>query len=171
MNILRKRMMKIALPEDFLSTTKNKFLLLDTCVFIDAFSHPSEFANFFNKLKENNTTLVTIDIVLFEFLKGSPTESKFNEKKKYLEDIVEAFLPIRDYQTQVEKLIKDYKIESKDLSITDLYLGATLIKYKEKICLLTKDLSDFPAYIFERITFLNLLHSKTIHPYGVYCYK
>lgn len=163
--------MKIVLPEDFLSITKSKFLLLDTGVFIDAFSHPSEFAIFFNQLKENNTTLVTIDTVLFEFLKGSPNEAKFNEKKKYLENIVETFLPIRDYQPQVEELIKDYKIESKDLSINDLYLGATLIKYKENIYLLTKDLSDFPTYIFERITFLNLLHSKTIHPYGVYCYK
>lgn len=171
MNILEKKVMKIALPEDFLLITKNKFLLLDTCVFIDAFSHPSEFANFFNQLKENKTALVTIDTVLFEFLKGSPNESKFNEKKKFLEDIVETFLPIRDFQTEVEKIIKEYNIESKDLSVTDLYLGATLTKYRKNLCLLTKDLSDFPSYIFERITFLNLLHSKAIHPYGVYCYK
>src|SRR5438270_396868 len=135
--------MEIVLPQDFLPTTKDKFLLLDTCVFIDAFSHASEFGKFFNKIKENDTTLVTIDTVLVEFLKGSPTDTKFEEKKQFVENIVETCLTTRDLQENVEKLIKEYKIESKDLSITDLHLGATLMKYRKNICLLTRDLSDF----------------------------
>ena len=162
--------MEIILPPDFLSITSNKHLLLDTSVFIDGFAHPSEFARFFNRLKANNTTLVTISSVLSEFLKGSTTEAIFNKKKEFVEDIVETTLPDINLQDNVEILIKKYGIESKDLSITDLYLGATLVKYGRNICLLTRDLSDFPTNIFKRVTFLNLAHTKGIFTFGVYCY-
>ncbi len=162
--------MEIILPPDFLSITKNKHLLLDTSVFIDGFAHSSAFAKFFYQLRDNNTVLVTIPSVLNEFLEGSTTEVKFKEKKEFVESIVETILPDINLQDNIEALIKRYGIESKDLSMTDLYLGATLMKYGENICLLTRDLSDFPTNIFKRITFLNVTHTKGIFTYGVYCF-
>lgn len=164
--------MTIELPADFLSSIKNRHILLDTNIFIDAFSYPTEFASFFDKLKGNgcNATLVTLDVVLLEFLKGSTMELKMIEKKEFINNIVEAYLPITsEYVSLVEDLLKVYKIEGKDLSITDLFLGATLYKYKHNICLFTRDLSDFPANIFKRISFFNLLKRRTIQTYGVYC--
>lgn len=166
--------MKIELPADFLLIIKDKHILLDTNIFIDAFSSPAEFANFFNKLKSSssNATLVTLEVVLIEFLKGSTQESKLIEKEKYINNIVDSYLPITpDYIALVKNLLKEYKIEGKDLSITDLFLGSTLIKYRENICLFTKDLADFSTNIFNRISFFNLLKSKTIQSYGVYCAK
>ena len=162
--------MEIVLPPNFLSITKNKHLLLDTSVFIDGFAHPSEFARFFNQLRDNNTVIVTIPAVLNEFLKGSTTEVKFKGKKEFVESIVEAILPDVNLQENVETLIKKYGIESKDLSMTDLYLGATLVKYGKRICLLTRDLTDFPTNIFKRTTFLNVTHTKGIFTFGVYCF-
>lgn len=164
--------MKIELPVDFLSIIRDKHVLLDTNIFIDAFSYPTEFANFFDKLKGDgcNATLVTLDVVLLEFLKGSAVESKLIAKKEFINNIVEVYLPItHDYTSLAEDLLKVYKIEGKDLSITDLFLGSTLYKYKNSICLLTRDLSDFPANIFKRISFFNLLKRRTIQTYGAYC--
>lgn len=166
--------MKIAPPREFLPAIKGKALLLDTNIFIDAFSHPSEFTRFFNDLrsKDNDVTLVTIDHVLIEFLKGAATESRLNEKKTYLESIIDTYLPVtKDLLDEVMKLLREYKIESKDISITDLYLGGMLVKYKNNICLLTKDLADFPESIFERTSYVTLLENKSIRNYGVYCYK
>lgn len=160
--------MEIILPPDFLQILKDKFLLLDTCVFIDAFSHPSEFGKFFNKLKDNETSLLTIDDVITEFLKGSSTDTKFDEKKEFINDIIETSLPTNNLQENVERLIKIYKIESKDLSITDLHLGATLMKFKNRIYLLTRDHSDFPTRIFKRENILNISHGKGIFTYGIY---
>lgn len=162
--------MEITLPQDFLLITKDKHILLDTCVFIDAISHPTKFVEFFNSLKDNNTTIVTLNEVLSEFLKGSQSEARFNEKKEYVDNIIEMYLPIRDLQDNIEKLIKLYKIESKDLSITDLYLGAALVKYNENICLLTRDVSDFPTNIFKRITYMTTLERKSITTFGVYSF-
>lgn len=163
--------MKISLPEEFLSAIKNKHVILDTNVFIDAFSHLKEFANFFNQLKseEQQTTLVTTEHVLIEFLKGSSTETRLSEKKDFLEKAIDAYLPYTpDLLKYIFELLKIYKIDSKDISLTDLYLGGLLVKYRKNIFLLTKDLTDFPTYIFNRATYVTLLEAKTIRNYGVY---
>lgn len=163
--------MKISLPEEFLSTIKNKHIILDTNVFIDGFNHPKEFGNLFNKLKDEQqkATLVTTEHVLIEFLKGSNTEARINEKKDFLERVIDTYLPYaKDLSDFIIDLLKLYKIDSKDLSLTDLYLGALLVKYRGHICLLTKDLTDFPTHIFNRVTYATLLEANTIRNYGVY---
>lgn len=165
--------MKIILPQEFFQVIKDKHVLLDTSIFIDAFSHGKEFGMFFNSLKDpqNGITLVTLDNVLIKFLKGSSTEAKLNEKKVYVESIIDTYLPnTKDLIDLTMGLLKEYKIESKDLSITDLLLGAALVKYKENICLLTKDISDFPTRIFDRISYITLLEQNSIRNYGVYSY-
>ena len=68
--------MKIFIPQGFLSAIKGKHLLLDTNFFI-----------------ENDATLVSIEPVQTEFLKGSPSEDKYKIKAEYFEEIVSNFLP------------------------------------------------------------------------------
>lgn len=161
--------MKIEYPQDLLSILKNKHLLLDTNVFIDAFASPSEYGVFFNSLKENNTTLVTIKLVLIEFLKGAPTKEKQFEKRKFIDNIVDAYLPSQpDFTEDVLTILNKLGIESKASSLTDLVLGANLLRYKTGLFLLTKDLSDFPTNVFERITYITVLKPKTIQSFGVY---
>lgn len=103
---------------DFFDILKGKHLLLDTSVFIDASIHETEFAGLFNKLRDNNTTLVTIALVLFEFLKGAPDITKFKAKKASVEKIIDAYLPSqismeKDFSdlTEYETLINQYKLE------------------------------------------------------------
>lgn len=162
--------MKIVLPAEFFLVIKHKHLILDTSVFIDAFSHLKNFGDLFDQLKTKyNVTLVTTEHILIEFLKGSTTEIRLEEKKAFFEKIIDAYIPCApDLLKNLLELLKLYKIDSKDLSLTDLYLGALLVKHRKNICLLTKDLTDFPTRIFNRVTYVTLLESNTIRNYGVY---
>lgn len=167
--------MKIATAPDFFDILKGKHLLLDTSVFIDASIHETEFAGLFNKLRDNNTTLVTIALVLFEFLKGAPDIARFKAKKTSVEKIIDAYLPLqisieKDFSdlTEYETLINQYKIEGASVSVTDLLIGQQLLHFPNKLFLLTKNATDFPTNIFNLATYLNLLHRKAIQSYGVY---
>lgn len=64
-----------------------------------------------------------------------------------------------------------YKEEGKGVSIVDLLLGASLIKYQKNLCLITKDIKDFPVNIFRRLTHFSLMGHRSIQSYGVYNYS
>ena len=163
--------MNIIRPLDFFQIIKGNHLLLDTNVFIDAFHHPGEFAKLFNELKDNNITVVTIDVVVIEFLKGASEIKKLEEKKKYVEKIIDAVLPIdKEIIDNVNKLLDIYKIEAKDVSIVDLLLGGVLVKYGKNIFLMTRDIKDFPGNIYRLETYLTLIQRKSIQNYGIYRY-
>jgi predicted nucleic acid-binding protein len=163
--------MKIITPPDFLQILKGKFLLLDTNIFIDAFKNPSDFAAFFNVLKENDVTLLTVDPVIIEFLQGSGTQEKYVEKDKFLHEIIDTCLPVvKETFTNVFLLIKQYREEGKDLSVTDFLLGGILMQYKKNLFLMTKDTSDFPTNIFDLETHIIASHRKALQSYGIYSY-
>lgn len=163
--------MKIFIPRDFLLAIKGKHLLLDTNFFIDASNHKKQFERLVKAFLENDATLVSIEPVQTEFLKGSPSENKYKIKVEYFEEIISNFIPItKDIFDNVRELTKMYKEEGKGVSIVDLLLGATLIKYQKNLCLITKDIKDFPTNIFRRLTHFNLLDRRSIQSYGVYDY-
>lgn len=161
--------MKIITPPDFFQIFKDKHILLDTSVFIDAFLNPKSFGEFFNELKSNNTTLVTLDVVKIEFLKGAPNIEKYNQKRDFFDQIVETCLPTtNDTYIFVYKLVQMYKENGKSLSITDLFLGATIMQYKASLVLLTKNTTDFPTNIFNLESYINISYLKGLHSYGIY---
>lgn len=164
--------MDIIIPQDFLPSLKNKHLLLDANVFRDAFNKPTIFTTFFNQLQSNDTTLVTIDLVKYELLKGSTTATKYEEREKAISEIIDATLPITEKtHGLVSELIILYGEYGAALSLTDLFLGATLNQYRKNIYLLTRDTTDFIEKIFNLSCILNLPHSKGIITYGVYTAK
>lgn len=161
--------MKIITPPDFFQTFKDKHILLDTSVFIDAFLNPVWFGEFFNNLRTQGTTLVSLDVVKTEFLKGAPTIEKYNQKEEFFDQIIEACLPTTNETfVNLYKLIQVYKEDGKGLSVADLFLGATLMKYKRSLFLLTKNTTDFPTNIFNLASYLNISYTKGLHSYGVY---
>ena len=165
-------MIQIIKPSGFPSVLKGRYLLLDTNVFIDALIHPKEFTQLFNELKANNVVLVTLKVVLAEFIKGANDEKKFQEKRETVENIIDAYLPIREeICDEAIDLITKYKEEGKAVSITDYILGAYLKKYSGSVYLLTKNISDFPCNIFTLQTYFNIFHRRAIHNYGVYGYN
>ena len=163
--------MKIILPTDFLEIIKDKGLLLDTNFFIDAFLNSVEFGAFIKQLKDANVTLISLDVVKIEFLKGAVNTPKYKEKQEYFEQIIQICLPLpKNIFDNAYKLLQLYKEDGKPLSITDLLLGAALINYQTNLFLLTKNTTDFPSNIFTLSTHINLLYRKGLHVYGVYQY-
>ncbi len=161
--------MRIITPQDFFPILKNKYLLLDTSVFIDAFLNDKEFSELFNNLKDNNTILVTIDAVKIEFLQGAQDEARYEKKEEFFEQIVPTCLPTKDTVfDNVYELIRAYKEDGKSLSVTDLLLGAILMQYKRNLFLLTKNTTEFPTGIFILATYFNISYTKGLHSYGVY---
>lgn len=165
--------MRIEPHANFQSIIKGKTLILDTNIFIYAFQNPNEFGKFFNLIKtpHYNVTITTTKQVLSEFLRGSTTETKLEEKKSFIENITEYYLPLTpDLDSHSELLLKSYKIDGKDLSITDLTLGSLLVKYQNNLFLLSGDQGDFPTTIFNRKSFITLLETNRIRGIGLYSY-
>lgn len=163
--------MKIIIPPDFLQILEGKHLLLDTCVFIDAFLNPTQFGEFFNKLRDADIVLVCIDVVKAEFLKGALSDLKYDEKVSFFEQICNTILPINsNIFANLYPLIKEYKETGKSLSETDLLLGAELKFYGKNLLLLTKNTTEFPTNIFKLETQFNISYTKGLHSYGVYTY-
>ena len=163
--------MKIIYPPTLLSSLQNKHLLLDANVFRDAGAKPTDFRVFFNNLKKAEVTLTTIDFVKYELLTGSANETKYIAKEALINDIIDVYLPIIPQTFQlVYEVIKSYGIDGSSLSITALFLGATLMQYKENIYLMTSDTTDFIQSIFDLSFVINVPYTKGIFTYGIYQY-
>lgn len=148
--------MEIIYPTTLIPFLKNKHLLLDTNVFRDVASKPVAFDNFFNILKKKEVTLVTIDVVKYELLKGSANTAKYKEKEKLISDIIDAELPIMPQTYKfVYDLIRRYGIDGTALNMTDLFLGAMLMQYGKDLCLMTRDTTDFMQNIFDLPSVVN----------------
>lgn len=161
--------MKIITPPDFFQTFRDTYLLLDTSAFIDAFLNPSEFGKFFNELKSHDATLLSLDSVKIEFLKGAPTAEKYNQKIDFFDQIIDACLPMAgNIVANLYKMVQVYKEEGKSLSVTDLSLGATLMQYRKGLYLLTKNTTEFPTSIFNLVSHFNVSYRKGIHVYGIF---
>jgi predicted nucleic acid-binding protein len=116
-------------------------------------------------------TLVTIDFVRFELLKGSADTIKYTGKEKLIHEITDTILPITPYVYElVSELIKQYEIDGTALDITDFILGAFLIQYSPNLCLMTRDTTDFRQNIFSLPHIVNIPHNKGIFTYGIYQY-
>lgn len=166
--------MKIYYPENLFDILENKHLLLDTNVFIDSFAidRTAEFVQFFNKLKANNTTLITIEGVCFEFLKGSKNDTVYNKKNAHIDDIIDAKLPsFRENSSIITDLIKLYSSDGGNVEIIDYLLGANLIKYKKNLFLMTRNIADFPQHIFPLKSTVSFGSGKTIFTYGIYTFE
>ena len=162
----------IQIPPTFLTSAKNKHLLLDTNLFRDSAVKPTEYAEFFNDLKSSEITLATIDLVKYELLKGVSNVEKYRDREKLISQIIDTTLPVTPHTYQnVYELIKEYGIEGTAVNIVDLFLGAILMQYKQNIFLITRDTTDFIQRIFKLSSIINITHPKGIFTYGVYQYN
>ncbi len=161
--------MEIIYPTDLIALIKDKHLLLDTNVFRDATSHPTIFNTFFNNLKKNGVTLVTIDLVKYELLIGSANGAKYKEKSTFIDSIIDADISTitRTYELAYD-LIKEYQLDGKGVSVTDLLLGAVLRQYRGHIYLLSRDTSAFIQRVYDLVSIVNCPISKGIFTYGIY---
>lgn len=164
-------MMDIQFSTVLIASIKHKHLLLDTNVFRDAVSKPSVFSDFFNDLRKEDVTLATIDFVKYELMKGSSNEIKYKDKEESIKNIIDTVIPIMPETYQlVYKLIQRYGIDGTAVSVTDLFLGAILMQYRQNIYLMTRDTTDFLQSIFDLTSVVNIPIGKGIFTYGIYQY-
>lgn len=163
--------MRIIKPPEFFSTVKDCHLILDTNVFVDAYSNPREFKVLFDELKKNGVVLITLDLVLFEFLKGASEDQKFQVKKEFLETIVDAYQPVTKYTSDIGiDLIKEYRERGKGVEPVDFLLGAALKQYRRVAYLMTKNTNHFPSAVFDLKSYLLMEKAQSLQAYGIYSY-
>lgn len=146
----------------------NKFLFLDTTFFFDAYPNPTLFVNLLRILKASQTEVVTIPLVRLEFLKGSDLIRDFELKNKFINEIVDAVIPV-DPQVikDLEQVSIVYRKDSSHLSVTDAMLAAFLKRYNPSF-LLTRNHKDFPTSLFDRKILIPIEYEKEVQVHGVY---
>ena len=150
-------------------------ILIDTCFLVDSKEYPSEFKDFLEQISARNIDTYSIEFVKIEYIRARTSE-EINTKLEYFNKIVGGILPIEKIITQ-----EDLKQNNKDrfvvdhlgrygndldgVSITDLYLGMCLNRYKS-IYLLTANHKDFPIY--KRECILPIETRRGIKTYALY---
>lgn len=157
-------------PEDLLASLKNKHLLLDTSVFIDAFLHPVEFTDFFNECKQHDVFLTTVKPVIVEFTKGVKDNRSLKERLEFVESIIDLQLPVHPKVNEVliPQLVKSYGQIGRGLSYVNFILGGLINKHKRDLLLMSKNPADFPLSIFDLNNHLIIKMNRALQIYGIY---
>lgn len=167
--------MKIFLPQETLSVVKSHYVFLDTCILLDfAVLKPKDKEKFIDKLNlliQEDCELITINLVVIEFLIGSSVQD-IKTKRKYLGLLTKIIIPERGIKPEnIESLIAEYGENARgSLSCTDLHLGAAIKQFPNSL-VLTRNYKDFPAKIFSCLGVLSLSLEKDVRTYSFYEYE
>lgn len=139
----------------------NKFIFLDTNIFVYA-SENGIFKDWLvNNKEENGVSFTTIDIVSFEYTRNCKDSSQIAKKRALIELLTST--PIKssqlfniDFSMIMSKLVSD-----KNCQFADFLLASALMKYsregEDDICyLLTADIKAFTSNLFEIKDILNI---------------
>jgi len=138
---------------------QDKYILFDTNI-LSKSTHKGWplLKSLFDELQDCNCVLYTIDAVYFEFLSFAKNPKEYLRLKYWIENFPGLIRnpTVQDDIKQAIYLSAFYsnKIHSQDrrqISYTDCLLAAQLVKFKDKVVLLTTDFRDFPNIIFDRI--------------------
>lgn len=136
---------------------KNKFALLDTNVlkaFLDETKQSSRFAPVLSFLKEQNAYPYIIQrITDFEFSGYSTSKRFYDESSTYINQF-DGLPPMPDDFENAKLLSAMYKcanpsINPKQISFVDCLYAAQLVRVKERAFIVTTDLNDYPAFLFD----------------------
>ncbi len=167
-------MKNIHFSENLVTVTKNKYIFLDTCFFLDFVKRGEEFDNFHKKLLPFVADFLTTKTVELEFLKGSQDEIAIKAKGEFLQKICPTRIQITGdgfRSSDFKKLILRFKDWGKRLSYTDLSLAACLQKWPKKAMLLTSNFKDFPLKIFSCEAVFTLHENANVKTYCLYQLK
>jgi hypothetical protein len=158
--------------EDFLTKLKQKHILVDTNFLIDASRNQECFSHIIDSFKKNNFTLVTIDGVHHEFIKGRGSLENYKLTTGYYQKIIDGEIPfdksIKDNSNILTKILLK---RSAQISYVDILLLATLMKYSSSMYLLSKDKSDIPVYLFPIEATIPIDSGETNYFYSIYSFS
>lgn len=165
----------VTLPStELIERLTGKILFLDTNVFIGALVS-DEFAVFLADLRgQSDVEFLTISSVVYEFTRGSKTLEEFNDKRQFINDLVDRVISVgpllENAKNDVFSLLMSRLVSSKDSGYTDFLLATCLYQYSQadEIFLMTADQRSMPLAIFDVIGTLAATDGHTLRHYGVY---
>ncbi len=153
--------MKIQHTHSLATDLNNKYLLLDTTVFINA-SKSDPFLDLLTSISEGGCALITIPSVVYEFSRNADTIKGYNERLDFIKGLnvtvlnrVEEILE----QEQVFKIAyaKSFSKKDKGPSYTDALLCTVAYKYrKNKMLIMTANHKDMPKSMFDRTELITI---------------
>lgn len=158
--------MKILRNSDIATKLSNSFLFLDTNSFITAISN-AEFAKFLFEIKEAGCSMVTIQPVLVEFLRGTDTVDAYNTRSAFINDLVSVY-PIERHLNEERDLILLMKKFCGKAEYTDFLLGICLGKFASNAYLLTENHQHFPTSLFRREEVITIDNLDQIRNHAIY---
>lgn len=156
-------------PPDIHQHLKNKFIFLDTNVFIFAAKNES-FTDFLISLNKVGCSFSTIPSVVFELTNGSNSSDTYNKRIELVNSLVDRVDPVQFMNNISDFYIVMSKINSNNPSYTDFLLAACLYQYRNSnAILLTADLKALPSF-FPREDVIAVEHGKEVKPFGFYSF-
>lgn len=158
--------------DSFLSALRQKHILIDANFLIDASNHKGSFSFIIDSLKKNGCTLVAIDGVYHEFIRGRRSLENFIETIEYYKKIIDGEIPSdRSIKENANTLTKVLLKRSSQISYVDILLLATLMKYQSSMYLLSKDKSDIPIFLFPVKVTIPIDSGETNYFYSIYSFN
>lgn len=154
----------------FADKLKRQHVLFDTNVISHAIAHQMDghFNELFFCLKEQDCAPIITEMIEYELLQGALLPAHKSAKKKFLDQLGGARIPITQetWSTAIE-IGQIYTRNSlKNYRIVDTCLSAHLKQYQKNLVLLTSNLRDFPLCIHERIGVHTIDMGAEIVTYG-----
>lgn len=163
---------KFVINDSSKDVLRDKTLLLDTNVLMDAYRLPSEFYELLQELVSLGCDVITTKTIVIEFLGSTTNEDDLSKKVAFLEMLLgkhlqHGYLPIdRDFPDATDFLA--FSRAANKFQPADFELYLTLKKYRQHLLLVTRNHKDFPTKLVNRVSFITLLGKTEIHTYGVY---
>jgi predicted nucleic acid-binding protein len=155
-------------------TIKNKFVLFDTNVIINAFKYLDVFKELFDFLGDAEASPIYFPLIEFEFLRDAYDVTHKGKRKEFLREFTFSTMPLPS-SNEIEDSIKIANAYTarkiNNPSFIDCCIAAYLKKYAKNLFLITSNHKDFPIFLFDRIFIYTLDTEKDIFTIGFYCFN
>lgn len=161
-----KNIKKLTYSQTFKEEITNAAIILDTDILIGLTVQNPAYIELFEILDTNNCSYFTIDLCIFEFLKGVETIKDILFREELLRKFSIEIIPSADLKEEFKQIIAIYRRSSATMDIADLFLSAALKKYQNNgtMYLLTGNYTDFLINYFDRKFIIATEEEKYIKP-------
>jgi len=147
----RQKMQITALENEIRSKLKKKTLILDTSLFIDGYENPEKIKPFTELCDDIECSLITMDSMYLEFIKGTNLKEDFKKKREYLEELIFSLYPTSKQSfNEANNIARALRENGGNIDPSDYLLATVIKKHPKKVFLLTKNYRHFPSPIFKK---------------------
>jgi len=165
--------------ESIKARIKNKHLILDTNILINASKYWGQYSDFFNLLNSLEVKLVIDDSIKFEFLRGASTKENLVQNEEFLLGLDKADLAVNKeiFETAREIsniYVRNIRNSNQKISFADCLIAGQMKKYneqREQLFFATENNTDFPLLLFDRIHIHTIDLESRISNVGIYMFN